>query len=515
MSSSAYPPFPRPSAPAPRPMLDVLFGDMWPEPELRAHPRLVAAAGAVSVLAAVVLPFRAIGIGTFLVLACACGVVAVADDRIRRPYHLVSATLSLLLLTPLFLRAAEWVSVLCLLAAFAVGATALTGGRSVPGIAASIASVPLAAVRGLPWVGRSLAEAPRSRTWAPIVRTVALSVLAVAVFGALFASADAVFARWFDALVPDLTLDGVPLRVFAALAVGGLTLAGVYVALNPPRVARLAVLPDTPVTRRFEWLVPVSLVVAVFALFVVAQLTVMFGGHDYLRRTTGVTYAQYVHQGFAQLTLAAVLTLGVVAVTARKAPRATRNDRVLLRLVLGSLCVLTLVVVASALSRMSVYADAYGFTTLRLLVAFFEGWLGLVLLLVLVAGSRLSGGWVPRAALLAGATTLLALAVLNPDAYVAERNIARYEATGAIDWSYLSGLSADATPVLADLPPELRQCVTLDAVPTGDWLEWNLGRARAHDALTRVVSPVPHNADAWDQAHRGPCAALAALPGAY
>lgn len=519
MTSSAHPPLPRSSAPAPRPMLDVLFGSLWPERDLRVRPRLVAAAGAVGVLAALVVPFRELGIGTFLVLACACGVVAVADDRIRRPYHLASATLSILLLTPLFLRAAGWVGLLCLLAAFAVGATALTGGRSVPGIAASMASVPLAALRGLPWLGRSLAEAPRSRTWAPIARTVALSVFAVAVFGALFASADAVFARWFDALLPDLTLDGLPLRVFVGAAIAGLTLAGVYVALNPPRVTRLDVLPDTTVTRRFEWLVPVSLVIAVFALFVVAQLTVMFGGHDYLRRTTGLTYAEYVHQGFAQLTFATVLTLVVVAVTGRKAPRATRNDRVLLRVVLGSLCLLTLVVVASALSRMSVYSDAYGFTTLRLLVSFFEGWLGVVVLLVLVAGIRLSGRWVPRAALLAGATTLLALAALNPDAYVAERNIARYEATGAIDWSYLSRLSADAAPMLAALPPELRQCVTIDAGRTGDWLEWNLGRARAHDLAARAVSPVPPGDDAWDQAHRSPCAdrdaAVAGVQEAY
>ena len=51
------------------------------------------------------------------------------------------------------------------------------------------------------------------------------------------------------------------------------------------------------------------LVVALLLAFVVAQLTVMFGGHDYLRRTTGLTYAEYVHQGFGQLTVATMLTL--------------------------------------------------------------------------------------------------------------------------------------------------------------------------------------------------------------
>ena len=48
---------------------------------------------------------------------------------------------------------------------------------------------------------------------------------------------------------------------------------------------------------------------AVFAAFLVAQAAVIFGGHDYLQRTTGLTYAEYVHQGFGQLTVATALTL--------------------------------------------------------------------------------------------------------------------------------------------------------------------------------------------------------------
>jgi len=462
--------------------LDSLFGTVWPERSVAARPRLVGAAAAVGVLAAVVLPYRELGIGTFVVLLTLCGVVAVADVRLRTPYHLTSAVLCTLLMCPLFLLDAEWVALLCLAAAFAVGSAALADGRSVAGLAASMVAVPLAALRGLPWLGRSLTVAPSSRAWAPVVRTAALSLLAVVVFGALFASADAVFARWADALVPDLSVGSLGVRSFIWLTVGGLTLAGVYVALNPPRVEKLALPEGTPVVRRFEWLVPVSLVVAVFAVFVTAQLTVMFGGHGYVRRTTGLTYAEYVHQGFAQLTVATVLTLGVVALAVRKAPRIEPRDRALLRAVLGALCLLTLLVVASALYRMHVYEEAYGFTRLRLLVSFFEGWLGLVVLLVMLAGIRLAGPWVPRATLLTGASALLALAALNPDAYIAERNVARYDRTHQVDWPYLSGLSADATPALAGLPPRLRGCVATPSIGTDDWLEWNLGRALARGA---------------------------------
>ena len=52
-----------------------------------------------------------------------------------------------------------------------------------------------------------------------------------------------------------------------------------------------------------------------------------------------------------------------------------------------ALCALTLVVVASALYRMHVYQDAYGFTRLRLLVDVFEGWLGVLVLATMVGGA--------------------------------------------------------------------------------------------------------------------------------
>jgi hypothetical protein len=133
---------------------------------------------------------------------------------------------------------------------------------------------------------------------------------------------------------------------------------------------------------------------------------------------------------------------------------------------------------------MHVYEEAYGFTRLRLLVSVFEGWLGLVVLMVLGAGLRLRGSWVPRAVLLSGAAALLSLAALNPDGYVARHNLDRFAETGKIDATYLSGLSADAVPAL-----QRAGCATQLPVADDDWLEWNLGRARASSAVAAPTSP--------------------------
>jgi hypothetical protein len=474
-----------------KPLLDAVFGNLWPDRSTPGRPRLVAAAAGVGVLGAVLVPYRAHGLALFLTLAAVLGVVAIADRQLRSAPHLAALGLCALLVSTVLVRDAVWIVALCLLAAFAVGAAVLAGGRSVTGLLASSAAVPLAAVRGLPWLGRSLhgpvvAGRPAEAWWS-LARTAVVSLVLVAVFGALFASADAVFARWVGALVPDIGSEDLFVRGFVLAAFAGLTLAGVYVALCPPRVERLALPTGRAVSRPFEWAVPVGLVVGVFAVFVAAQLTVMFGGHGYLRRTTGLTYAEYVHQGFGQLTVATALTLAVVAVARRKASLSTPRDRLVLRVLLGALCALTLVVVASALYRMHVYEEAYGFTRLRVLVSVFEGWLGLVLLLVLATGITLRGPWVPRAALLTGAALLLGLAAVNPDAYIAERNVERFEETGRIDWYYLSGLSADAVPVLAELPKRYLPCVIEGVPQRDDWLEWNYGRAQASMALDAVT----------------------------
>jgi hypothetical protein len=206
--------------------------------------------------------------------------------------------------------------------------------------------------------------------------------------------------------------------------------------------------------------------------------------------TDGLTYADYARGGFWQLCFVTGLTLLVLAGAARWAPREKTADRVLLRSILGALAALTLVIVASALLRISVYTETYGLTRLRLLVACCEGWFGLVLIMVLVAGVWIRAPWLPKAAIGAGVLALLGLAVANPDGMIAANNIRQAR---TIDLSYLSGLSPDAAPALSRLPdPTERACVLgrigNDMQPD-DWRGWNLGRVRARQVIATQPTP--------------------------
>jgi hypothetical protein len=479
--STLTPPAPAPETPVPPPHDGLRT--FWPD-ATRRRPGLVAAAAAAGAVAATVLPDRDLGLGTSLVFAVVVGTVFVAmatRTRRRRWSRLDTADAALvaLLLATLFVRDAEWITLLCLVAGLALTAVSSTKAASVLALLGTAAAVPLATLRGLPWLRRTLTPSSSVQAWLPAARTAVVSAVLLLVFGALFASADAVFASWVDALTPDITWNDLPARAVLATFIAAGTLAAAFVALAPPAVERLR-LPLGASRNDFEWFAPVLVVDTVFLAFLVAQATAMFGGHDYLQRTTGLTYAEYVHEGFGQLTVATMLTLTVVAWAARKAAPGRRRD-----LALGALCVMTVVVVVSALYRMHLYEEAYGFTRLRLLVSVFEGWLGVVVLLVIIAGVVGAGRWLVPVAVRLGAAGLLGLALFNPDLYIAEHNIARAAAPVGIDWEYLGELSADAYPALVRLPDEQFACATRFTAELGedDWLEWNLSRERTRDLM--------------------------------
>ncbi|MEU5672338.1 DUF4173 domain-containing protein, partial [Micromonospora sp. NPDC047753] len=388
-------------------------------------------------------------------------------------------------------RAAGWLFALCLLAAAVTGALAVTGGRSPLGMLVAVTLPPAATVRALPWAARGVRDTRPAGSgvgFGRILTSLAVSAVLLTLFGLLFSSADAVFAELVTGLLPDISLPGVIGWTFRLVVIGGGLLGGAYLISRPPDLEGLRPRPSRPV-HRLEWTLPLVLLDALFAAFVLVQLTVLFGGAGHVLRTAGLTYAEYARGGFWQLLAVTALTLLVIAVAARRASQATRADRLLVRVLLGTLTALSLVIVASALYRMQVYADAYGATRLRLVVATMELWLGLLFLLVGVAVVRLRAEWLPRLVIGTAVLALLGLALVNPDRLIADRNVDRYLETGRLDVGYVSGLSADAVPALARLPDPMRICaltqIAAEQPRDGLWAT-NLGRLRARAELDTI-----------------------------
>ena len=314
-----------------------------------------------------------------------------------------------------------------------------------------------------------------------------MSVVLLLVFGALFASADIAFGALVERLLPAVSGSSVA-RLLVLFPVLVVALAGAaFLRAAPPSLAKLTG-PARRHLRTLEWSVPVGLLVLLFLAFVVVQLTVLFGGTRHVLGPDGPTFAEYARGGFWQLLVVTGLTLLVIAAAGRWAPRRSTGERVLIRALLGALAALTLVIVASALYRMQVYQQAYGYTRLRVFVFAVEIALGVLFLLVIAAGVRLRTGWLPQAVVAVGVLTLLGLAVLDPDRFIADRNIDRYETSGRLDVQHLSTLSADAVPAFDRLTEDERSCVlwTITAGLTDrhdGWRDLNVARERARDVI--------------------------------
>ncbi|MER5774056.1 DUF4173 domain-containing protein [Streptomyces sp. NPDC002039] len=446
------------------------------------------------------------GVGPGLVLAAlpamvAAYVAARAAGRTVRPWTVVWSLGCVALLAVPALRDSAWPSTLAVLAAVLLAALALHGTRRWPGVLLSPLGLVDAAVTGVGWAWagvRSRGGGVDRTRWLPIAKAMVVAVVLLLVFGALFASADAAFADLLGGLTPDVSVGESPLRV-ALFLVGALcALSVARTAAAPPRWDRVATTPGKP-RSRLEWALPLVVLNLLFAGFIAVQLAVLFGGYDKVLDRTDLPYAEYARQGFWQLLWATVFVLAVIALALRWAPRGGAGDRRFVRVVLGTLCLLTLVVVASAVRRMDLYVDAYGLTRLRLSVVTVELWLGLVIVLLMAAGV-FGGRWLARAVVGSAAATVLVFGLMSPDGIIAETNVARYTSDEKIDVEYFRHLSADAAPALDRLPEPQRSCALIgvrDDLAESEGAPWyatSLAQSRAR----RILDARPVTATARD-----------------
>lgn len=446
----------------------------------------VAGAG---LLAGAAVPSGPPGIGILLVAVAIAGAVAAARPVPPDLDAVGGATAALLLAAMAVWRDAGWVIAVDLIAAAGCAAVAARGAATWRAVFLAPFRVARAGLRVPAALARLVPQRAPAPWPSPLARALGVSALLLTAFGALFVSADAAFARIAgEVLIPDVDAERLPARIAVALVVaagaGGLILAARRETEPAADTAGGLWGPERRPLTTIEWALPLGLLDALFAAFVVVQVAVLFGGHRHVLTTQGLTYAQYARQGFFQLVVVAVMTLGVIAL-ARK--RAADDRTPLQKVLLGILCVLTLVILASALRRMSLYEATYGLTRIRVAVYAVDLWLAGVFALVMVAGLGRAAPWLPRAVLAFSAAALLAFNAANPDARIARSGVERWRATGELDGYYLSTLGADAVGPLLDLPPSERACVLGPVAQRlrapEPWTSFNLSRDRARDLI--------------------------------
>jgi hypothetical protein len=333
-------------------------------------------------------------------------------------------------------------------------------------------------------------------------RALLIALPAGLAFALLLGSADAVFAELLGAPFEQVRLGDLPRHAIVVAAAGGAFVTLAVRSTVPTRLAWAAKPIEGGGLRPSDWVSLLVTVDVIFALFVGVQLVTFFGGRTHVLET-GLTFAEYARSGFWQMLVAATLT-GLVIAAAWIGGRPTAGPQRKRFLVLASLLVcLSLVVLASAFQRLVLYESEFGYTWPRLIphAAILLTAALLVCGLVAVLSGRTA--WLSTAALGLGVLTLVGLNLLDPEAFIAERNIARVERGYELDATELASLSADAATAIAaalpDLDPSLRPQIERDlsclrvelrrGVDRFGWASFNFARDVALERLDPLSLP--------------------------
>ncbi len=314
------------------------------------------------------------------------------------------------------------------------------------------------------WLGRGSSER------VVLLRGIAVAAGVVALLTFLLANADAVVGELIGQSFGSSFWAHGALSLALALPIGA-------VAAVSQRAATPVAAPWISNSRPIEALMGLGATALVLASWVGVQVTIALGGAGRILVSASMTRAEYARDGFFELVLVVVVVLSLTAALGALLDRRRSLMATGLVALVGAL---TVVLVGVTFSRLSLYIEAFGLTMLRLAVAWFLGWLAVVVIAVTgrIAGVGGERGWLVPFVIITAALAVGAYGWSNPEAGVAATNLGRGNATVQLDEGYLGGLGPDSAATLGvaglvdpDLCPE-------SVHPYGP-LSWNRSWARA------------------------------------
>jgi hypothetical protein len=299
---------------------------------------------------------------------------------------------------------------------------------------------------------------------------IAIPILAVLI--ALLASADLAFASQLNKVIQSLNLQNLPEWIFRIVYIVILAdlLVGLWLHAGFPKKPENPEVGKTPAKPFLGWIptiIPLASIVILFALFVVVQFRYLFGAQSNIT-AAGFTYAEYARRGFIELLVTAVITLGLDLLFSAISSRNGKFQEGVFASLRVAMLALVLVILASAIQRLTLYETAYGFSRIRtyshLLIFWLGGLIAATIILVLIKKSRFFG----LAVLFAVVGYVATLAGVNVDGFIARQNIQRATLGYELDSVYLGMLSSDAVPTMvkefhaANLPQKVKDMIGSD-----------------------------------------------------
>ncbi len=278
-----------------------------------------------------------------------------------------------------------------------------------------------------------------------VVKGVLMAIPVLFVFLLLFSSADLIFQKYVSDLI---NIDVKPETIFRSILVLIATLVyiGAYSYSFREKENQIAAQQNSKGYNigHIENSILLGSVNVLFFIFILIQLTYLFGGESNIS-AQGFTYAKYARRGFFELIAVAVVSLLLLLTAEKYAVKKETNHLLGFKILSAFLVAQVILIMASAFTRLSLYEQSYGFTTLRLYSHAFIILLAVIfcLLLYKIYKDKKENTFAFRV-FISIALFLAVMNFLNPDKFIARQNIERFNTTGKLDIYYLSRLSSDA-----------------------------------------------------------------------
>ncbi len=305
-------------------------------------------------------------------------------------------------------------------------------------------------------------EAPlqtkKNSLW-PIVRGILLAIPFVLILASLLAAADPIFEEKLFNILDIFKIENITeyfFRIINVLLMAYIFIGVLIQAIHPKTVEEKPN-PNTSSINKFLGSLEASIVlgsiIVLFASFLIIQFRYFFGGEANINET-GYTYSEYARRGFGELITVAMLSLGIYyffhSITKLETKGLKRRFTILSILIFLQV----LVMLVSSYQRLVLYEQAYGFSRLRTYSHLFLPWIAVLILVVMILELLQKQGRFALS-LLIFATGFVATCILyNIDGSIARQNIQRATISDqegyALDFYYISELSADAVPVILD-----------------------------------------------------------------
>ena len=331
-----------------------------------------------------------------------------------------------------------------------------------------------------------------------------ITVPIILVVLALLMSADQVFEGIFDAIFLNLgeifSIDGIVKIIFrlAIIVITFLLCAGFIINLVKDNTMFTKENEGTnELNIKFENLtINMILIVLniIYLIFSFIQITNLF---MHKSNDPIFDYSSYARQGFFQLMFVSFINFVILIIANINKTHKTKGEKIYNKIMSLLIVIFTIIIILSAIFRMNLYQETYGYTYLRILVDFVlitEAIISIPIIIYLL-GKKID---ILKNSIVIVSFMYVLLNFMNIDNFIAEKNIDKYlnnPKNSDFDIDYLCDLGTDATKAMTNLLKSddkyvvnkvkyylynQKQNLSLDNM---SWQEYNISKKQSKEIL--------------------------------